>query len=470
MWAIPLAYAALAALWIVFSDAFVEMLAATPAALSRMQTWKGWFFVVCTALLLAVLLWREYGRLMARQRELERLTRLYAVLSQVNQAIVRETDRDRLFRDICGVAVEFGGFRPAFVAEAAGEAGGLRLLASAGNLDTAPFLESGDGCPAAEALASGETWIVHDLRVAPSEPWVDAALTQGCRSLAAAPVLVRGRPAVVLGFCGGEAGFFREREASLVREIALDVGFALEAMERRELHLRAEEALRASLRQKDLLLREVHHRVKNNLQLVQSMLNLQGLRYESSADRAMLSESLERVQTLGRAHDVLSRSGDVTSVCLRTYVRELAQALSRRHDPDGRVRLEIFENDAVLGLDQAAPCGLLAGELMANALRHAFPGDRRGVLRVDFRRDGGRAVLRVRDDGVGLPPGLDPEEAETLGLELVRALCEQLGGRPRWEREQGTGFELAFDLTPTEPARLGEAGEACSSSFSTGSG
>lgn len=465
VWKIPLIYAALAALWIVFSDAAVEMLAGGPAMLSRMQTWKGWFFVVCTALLLAGLLWREYGRLMAHQRELERLTRLYAVLSQVNQAIVREKDRERLFQGICRIAVEFGAFRLAFVAEAAGESGGLRLLAWAGTGAAAPPLAPGDGCPAAEVVASGEPWIIRDLRLASSAPWIDAALAQGCRSLAAVPVMVRDSAAVAIAFCSGEPDFFREQEASLVREIALDVGFALEAMERRELHVRAEEALRASLRQKDVLLREVHHRVKNNLQLVQSLLNLQGLRYENATDRTMLSESLERVQTMGRAHDVLSRSGDVTRVCLRTYIRELAQALSRRHDPEGRVRLEIFQDDAVLGLDQAVPCGLLAGELIANALRHAFPGDRSGTLRVDFRREGDRAVFGVRDDGVGLPARLDPEQSDSLGLVLVQALSEQLGGRPRWDRERGTGFELVFDLTPIEPARLADAPAACPSSF-----
>ena len=449
VWRIPLIYAALAGLWILFSDAAVRFLTQDPVTLSWMQTSKGWFFVACTALLLAALLAREYRILLAHQRQLEHLNRLYAVLSQVNQSIVREIDRDRLFQEVCRIALEFGGFRLAWIGEVAGVEGGLGVLTACGIGPSALGRPGGPGCPAGQAVEQGGIRLVHDLAATEAFSWQERALDLGCRSLASAPALVRGRVAVVLTLCAAERDFFQAREASLVEEIALDLGFALEAMERRRLHEEAEEALRGSLRQKDMLLREVHHRVKNNLQLVQSLLRLQADRYESVADRRMLEESQERIQTLSRVHDVLSRSGDVTRISMRTYLRELVQGLARRHDPAGRVELELFEEEAVLGLDQAAPCGLLAGELAANALHHAFPGDRPGVLRVEFAVQDGRARLRVADNGLGLPVGLDPREPSSLGLVLIEALSEQLGGTPRWEQREGLDFELIFDV-PSE--------------------
>ncbi len=447
VWRIPLIYAVLGALWILFSDAAVRFMArGDETALSWMQTSKGWFFVACTALLLAALLAREYHILVAHQRQLEHMNRLYAALSQVNQTIVREGDRDRLFREVCRIAVEFGDFRLVWIGEAAGVERGLTVLAAAGIEVRALGRPGGPGCPAGQAVEQGGIRLVHDLATAENFSWRDAALALGCRSLASAPALVRGRTAVILTLGASERDFFGEREATLAEEIALDIGFALEAMERRRLHEEAEEALRASLRQKELLLREVHHRVKNNLQLVQSLLRLQSDRYESAQDRRMLEESQERVQTLSRVHDVLSRSGDVTRISIGAYLRELVQGLARRYDPAGRVELELPGEEGVLGLDQAAPCGLLAGELAANALRHAFVQDP-GVLRVEFSTQDGRARLRVRDSGPGLPPDVDPAQPASLGLVLIQALSEQLGGVPHWSQGQGLCFELEFALS-----------------------
>lgn len=430
VWRIPLIYAVLAALWILFSDAAVRLLAQDAATLSWMQTSKGWFFVACTVLLLGGLLAREYRVLLAHQRQLEHLNRLYAVLSQVNQSIVREEDRGRLFQDICRIALEFGDFRLAWIGGVAGVEGGLTVLAADGAAAGALGRPGGPGCPAGQAVEQGGVRLIHDLAAAEGFSWREAALAQGCRSLASVPALVRGRIAVVLTLCAPERDFFQERETGLAEEIALDIGFALEAMERRRLHEEAEEALRGSLRQKELLLREVHHRVKNNLQLVQSLLRLQADRYESPADRRMLEESQVRVQTLSRVHDVLSRAGDVTRISMQTYLREL-----------------------VLGLDQAAPCGLLAGELAANALRHAFPHGS-GVLRVEFSTQGGQARLRVCDNGQGLPPGLDPGDPTSLGLVLIQALSEQLGGAPRWDQSQGLDFELRFPVRQDDAPQI----------------
>lgn len=195
VWRIPLIYAALGALWTLFSDAAVRLMAQDPATLSRMQTSKGWFFVACTVLLLAALLAREYRVLLAHQRQLEHLNRLYAVLSQVNQSIVREEDRGRLFQEICRIALEFGDFRLAWIGEVAGMEGGLTVLASAVAVAETLGRPGGQGCPAGQAVEQGGIRLIHDLAAAEGFSWRETALALGCRSLASAPDLVRGRTA-----------------------------------------------------------------------------------------------------------------------------------------------------------------------------------------------------------------------------------------------------------------------------------
>lgn len=117
------------------------------------------------------------------------------------------------------------------------------------------------------------------------------------------------------------------------------------------------------------------------------------------------------------------------------------------------MRLDLPGEEGVLGLDQAAPCGLLAGELAANALRHAFPQGQ-GLLRVEFSTQYGLARLRICDNGQGLPPGLDPGDPASLGLVLIQALSEQLGGAPRWDQSQGLDFELRFPVRRDEVQRI----------------
>jgi two-component sensor histidine kinase len=197
--------------------------------------------------------------------------------------------------------------------------------------------------------------------------------------------------------------------------------------------------LRASLREKEILLREIYHRVKNNLQVISSLLNLQVNAEPSSAARHGLIESQSRIQSMALVHQLLYQSKDLARVDFSEYLQNLcARLLQTYHIGDGRVVLEVDAEPILVDIDRAIPCGLIVNELVTNALNHGFPDGRRGHIEVTLRRDGELLRLAVHDDGVGLPPDIEIETAHTFGLQIARTLTRQLAGRLELIRDQGT--------------------------------
>lgn len=210
---------------------------------------------------------------------------------------------------------------------------------------------------------------------------------------------------------------------------------------------KAEEALRASLEEKTILLKEVHHRVKNNLQIISSLLNLQAERTRTRNPEVLdtLRDTQNRVRSMALLHENLYRSSSLARISLPQYVESLCVQLWRSVGPAAPIELDRQVDAVSLSLDQAVPCGLIVNELVSNALKHAFPGGRSGRVRVRAQaRTEGEISLIVADDGVGLPPGRDPRCAETLGLQLVFMLVAQLQGEVDIAREGGTEFRIVF--------------------------
>jgi len=209
---------------------------------------------------------------------------------------------------------------------------------------------------------------------------------------------------------------------------------------------RAEAQIRASLREKEVLLKELHHRVKNNLQVVISLLNLQSGQLRDPHDLELFRESQDRVRSMALVHEKLYGARDLAQVDFAEYVTSLASQLLRSHGVgDGSVDLRLEVESAFFGVDTAIPCGLIINELVSNALKHGFPGGRSGQIRVELRpRDGGQWVLRVSDDGVGLPGDFELGSTSSLGLQLVSTLAAQIEGAVRIDRAAGTSFEVVF--------------------------
>ena len=207
----------------------------------------------------------------------------------------------------------------------------------------------------------------------------------------------------------------------------------------------ADERLRASLREKEVLLKEVHHRVKNNLQVVSSLLGLQARLIADPTTRKQFEESQYRIQSMALLHETLYQSDNLARVDFSEYIRRLAEQLFRSYRSSQRVELRIDLAALHFHVDAAVPCGLIVNELMSNALKYAFPGTRRGEIRLELREARpGEAELVVADNGVGFPPGVDWVTARTLGLRLVRTLAEQIQGRVELDCSAGTCFRVHF--------------------------
>lgn len=216
--------------------------------------------------------------------------------------------------------------------------------------------------------------------------------------------------------------------------------------------LMAEEATEASLRDKELLLREIHHRVKNNLQIVSSLLSLQEMNVENEAALQVLAESRGRVASMALIHEQLYRSHTFSRIGVEGYLRELLPRLVTSFSRNRDIRVEISASGVELNIDQAIPFGLLVNELATNALKHAFNGRHRGTVRVDVALRDDSLYLVFEDDGVGLPVDIDLSTAGTLGLQIVKLLAGQLHGEFGVQAGQGTRFALHFPLQPAEAA------------------
>ncbi len=211
----------------------------------------------------------------------------------------------------------------------------------------------------------------------------------------------------------------------------------------------ARRELQASLHQKELLLRELHHRVKNNLQVVCSLLSLQARAVGEGPDAKAFDEIHDRVRSMALVHDMFFRSGRLEEVRFSHYLQELTAYLSHSHDALGRdIHLDIQAEEVPVSMDQAVPCGLIVNELVTNALHHAYQPGQSGRVSLSLRHsDPTTLVLEVADDGSGLPEQIDVATSSTLGLQLVDSLVRQLDGHLTVDRSgRGTRFAIEFPI------------------------
>lgn len=219
--------------------------------------------------------------------------------------------------------------------------------------------------------------------------------------------------------------------------------------------VQAERRVHASLAEKEVLLKEIHHRVKNNLQVISSLLDLQSFHIRDAAAIEMFRESKNRVRSMALLHERLYRSQDLARVDFARYLEGLVDYLfqSYRVDAD-KIQLQLrIDPDIALPIDIAMPCSLLVNELVSNCIKHAFPDSRPGVIRVELEPVENQLCLCISDNGIGLPEAIDPQEAGTFGLQLAAMLVDQLKGAVRVERTEGTTYRVSFPLPKPEVSR-----------------
>ena len=211
----------------------------------------------------------------------------------------------------------------------------------------------------------------------------------------------------------------------------------------------AEEQIKASLQEKDVLLKEVHHRVKNNMQVISSLLNLQSGYILDESMREIFKESQNRIKSMALVHEKLYQSKNFARIDAHEYVRSLVHDLIQSYRPvEGNVAVTIHVESLSLKVDQAIPCGLIINELVSNSLQHAFPEGKQGTIQVLLHTQDSTIELCVRDDGVGIPSSVDYEHTDSLGLRLITLLThDQLHGNIELKRTEGTEVRITFPVS-----------------------
>ncbi len=204
--------------------------------------------------------------------------------------------------------------------------------------------------------------------------------------------------------------------------------------------------IRESLKEKEVLLQEVHHRVKNNLQVISSILSLQSSYVSDERTKELLKESQQRIKSMSFIHETLYRTTDFSSIDFRGYLQALASNLFQSYQTgQAEVKLVTKLDPVNLSIDQSVPCGLIVNELISNALKYAFRGRKKGKITLEIRERKGQVTLRVADDGIGLPADFQFAEQDSLGIQLVYTLTEQLDGTLDVRSVKGTAITITFE-------------------------
>jgi two-component sensor histidine kinase len=298
-----------------------------------------------------------------------------------------------------------------------------------------------------EKLEKRENIVIPDVSVLPPEAAAEKEIiqSQGVRSLLVVPI--DSKEGKLLGFMGFDdtekCRAWSEEDIRLLR-------VASEMIARYFWRKQTEDQLKVSLKEKDILLREFYHRTKNNMQIISSLLNLQSITIDDKQMLYVIQEIQNRIRSLSLVHEKLFEARDLSNISLKDYIEDLAQALLASYQGSNkRISVTVDVDDVFLSLDSITICGLIINELVSNSLKYAFPDEKVGNIQIALKpTDKGEMELLIRDNGVGLPEGLDFENPKTLGLKLVRGLAEdQLRGKIELKGEKRSDFLITFKET-----------------------
>jgi two-component sensor histidine kinase len=205
--------------------------------------------------------------------------------------------------------------------------------------------------------------------------------------------------------------------------------------------------IKITLGEKDVLLKEIHHRVKNNLQIIASLLNLQSQYVKDEGTLAVIKDSQNRIKTMALIHEKIYQSKSLDRVDYEDYLEKITRSLFESYGVSPKkIAMKIHAKNVVLHIDKAIPCSLIINEMLSNTFKHAFPNDRTGEVRIDVKLDGDTLRLLYSDNGIGLPESVTLDRTESLGMQLISGLTQQLKGTVEIQRGGGTTFLIAFKV------------------------
>lgn len=397
-------YLLFACAWVFLSDRLVAALTTDPRALSVIQTYKGLAFVLLSGLILYLLLRQAMRALLERQRELDQSRGALAVTDERLRAVVESSPLAILLTDGQGlVRMWNAGAERMFGWKRQDVLGGPPPCVTDGHREEALRLF--------ERARTGETLLAVPARRRRKDgQWLDVSLN-------VAPLRAPGRETEVLYII---ADVTEEKQAK--------------------------EAIQGALREREALLKEIHHRVKNNMQVVTSLVSIQARQVRPEC-REALREIKSRIVSMALVHEELYQSSSFQCVEMEGFLRKLAAQLFEIYGRDpARIALRVEAGRTDIGIDAAVPLGLILGELLANSLKHAFP-EGSGEISVAVRTDEDAIRLTFQDNGRGLPEGTHPRSTDGAGFLLLRLLTEQLDGDFEVQPDNGVRYDFTFPVS-----------------------
>jgi len=388
------------------------------------------------------------------EKKLRKLNRTLQILSSINQAIVRIRDQEQLLKEVCRIAIEKGGFKMAWIGLLEEDTKRVKVVASAGF--TGDYLEKinitvedkpeGRG-PTGRAIREGRTAVCSNIENDPAMiPWRENAMRMGYRSSAAFPLVISGRSKGAFNLYSEEEDFFGEEEVKNLEELALDISFAIEFLEIDKERKNAEEEIRKALKEKETLLKEVHHRVKNNMQIISSMLGLQEKFVKDTRAIEILGDIKSRIKTMALTHEMLYGQPKISEIDIREIVDTIVQEIRVNSNLIGKkIDITTEVEDIRLNVSSAMPCAQIVNELLMNAVKYAFPDKEEGKIFLSVKREeNGTIDLVIQDNGVGFPEGFVFPGENSIGLTLVQTFVNQLDGELIYFSDNGVKYQIRF--------------------------
>ena len=207
-----------------------------------------------------------------------------------------------------------------------------------------------------------------------------------------------------------------------------------------------EKHLQQTLEEKDVLIKEVHHRVKNNLQVIISLLNLQSYHFKNKQILKFIQDSKHRILSIAEVHENLYQSSNLSKIEFSRYIHSVTKGLMNAYSTNQNVKLTLQIEPFDLDINYAVPCGLIINELTTNALKHAFPDKRSGNIIIRCEKRNNTVELEIRDNGIGIPDNIPLQSKKSMGMTLVNILTEQINGSISIKREKETSIKITFDI------------------------
>ncbi|MFP4687098.1 MAG: histidine kinase dimerization/phosphoacceptor domain -containing protein, partial [bacterium] len=411
--------------------------------------WLSWTLMIGTGVVvfLAIGIFVLKKQVEKQTGKLKEKNRYLKILIDCNQIMVRATDEAELLDRICQILVETGGYSLALIG-----CGQENIKINnycceendyVGTITGEDNQIKEDDEPTRVAFETGKMKLIENLDDYDSNgKWLAAARKTGSSAMAALPLVVGEKRLGAFAVFTEKKDVFTEWEIRLLNEFAEDISFGLKA-------LRTQKRLADSLREKKTLLQEVHHRVKNNLFTMISFLEMQLVSTEDQNTCDVLEEAITRLNTMALVHKHIYSRHELSTIDFSAYLKELAsEVVSTLKGSQTEIELEFNLDQATFSLDMMIPCGLVINELLTNAVRHGFKDRNKGKIKLVFEQSEGLNLLKIRDNGVGLPEDFSFKSAASLGLKLVKTMVEkQLAGELNYSTNGYTEFTIKFPIT-----------------------